>query len=400
LYIKANQAFSRLFSSFSTPSSIYSSSLLSYFYSASSERSSGASSRQELIYNEPSSSTRSTPTPTPPTPPPPPLPKRNSIIYPSPDIEHSLTYGLESNSPHLRINIPARSSATLESKKSKERSRRPSLPPRLITHELNHSRATPHSESDSLVIESAQYVRDIQKRRDNIHATLLRDTNPGHRLRRMLGYRIEQRLVKVLSSRKSRTNTKKRPHKKKRSSPIDENRQSKLSYKKTNQLRNFFSSPGLFRKFTRKFVRRKNSQLKNYILDYVDDNYDEEMPSDIEGVSRSPTPRFIVDRQGAFRWPPIRLGEDGASADENTIQPVIEHSDNPSANLGIENFTLKKPLTHTASDAPCVLGWLQVKTDSHVFTPAIAHDAEQNQQAGPFRKAPFHANMHVLKTKI
>lgn len=371
--------------------------MLSYFYSASSERSSGASSRQELIYNEPSSSTRSTPIP--PSPPPPPLPKRNSVIYPSPDIEHSLTYGLENSSPHLRINIPARSSATLESKKSKQMLRRPSLPPRLITHELNHACVTPHSESESLVIESTQYVRDIQKRRDNIHATLLRNTNPGQRLRRMLGYRIEQRLVKVLSSRKSRNNTKKRPHKKKRSSPIDENRQSKLSYKKSNHLRSFFSSPGLFRKLTRKFVRQKNSRLKNYILDYVDD-YDEDLPSDIEGLSRSPTPRFIVDRQGAFRWPPIRIGEDGASEDENTIQPVIEHSDRPSANLGIENFTLKKPLTQTSSDAPCVLGWLQVKTDSHVFTPAIAHNAEQNQPAGPFRKAPFHANMHVLKTKI
>jgi len=397
LYIKANQAFSQLVTSFSRHSSIYSSSLLSYFYSASSERSSGTSSRQELIYNEPSSSTRSSPTP--PTPPPPPLPKRNSIIYPSPDAEHSLTYGPDF--PHLQINIPGRSSATLESRKSKQKLRRPSLPPRLITHELNHARDTPHSESESLVIESTQYVRDIQKRRDNIHATLLRDTTPGDRLRRMLGYRIEQRLVKVLSSRKSRTNTKKRPQKKKRKSPV--NRQStpgpKLSYKKSNKFQNFFSSPGLLRKFTQKFVRRKNARLKNYILDYVD-NYDDDMPSDIEGLSRSPTPRFIVDRQGAFRWPPIRIGEEGVNDDENTIQPVLEHSDQPSANLGIENFTLKKPLTQTSSDAPCVLGWLQVKTDSHVFTPAIAHNAESPPQAGPFRKAPFHANMHVLKTKI
>ena len=44
--------------------------------------------------------------------------------------------------------------------------------------------------------------------------------------------------------------------------------------------------------------------------------------------------------------------------------------------------------------------FFQVKTDSHVFTPAIAHNAEMNPPAGPFRKAPFHANMHVLKTKI
>jgi len=394
LYIKASHAVSQLVSSFSHKSSIYSSSLLSYFYSASSERSSGASSRQELIYNEPSSSTRSSPSP--PTPPPPPLPKRNSIIYPSPDAEHSLTYGPENNSPHLRINLPGNSS-TLESRKSKQILRRTSLPPRLITHELTGlAHDTPlHSESESLVIESTQYVRDIQKRRDNIHATLLRDTNPGDRLRRMLGYRIEQRLVKVLSTRKSRNNTKKRPHKKKRNLPFQDN-ESKYSYKKSNKFQNFFSPPGLLRKLTKKIVRRKNTNLKNYIFE----DFDDDMPSDIEGISRSPTPRFIVDRQGAFRWPPIRIGEEGVNEDENTIQPVLERSDQPSANLGIENFTLKKPSTETSSDAPCVLGWLQVKTDSHVFTPAIAHNAEMNPPAGPFRKAPFHANMHVLKTKI
>lgn len=259
-----------------------------------------------------------------------------------------------------------------------------------------HTRDTPLSEAESLVIESTQYVRDIRKRRDNIHATLLRDTNPGDRLRRMLGYRIEQRLVKVLSSRKSRNNTKKRPQKKKSFTPT-KNRQSKLSYKKANKFRRFFSSPGLLKKLTKKFVRRKNPHLM-----YYGDNYDgdDDLPSDIEGLSRSPTPRFIVDRQGAFRWPPIRIGEEVENEDENTIQPVLEHSDHSSANLGIENFTLKKPVTQTSSDAPCVLGWLQVKTDSHVFTPAIAHNAELNQQAGPFRKAPFHANMHVLKTKI
>jgi len=399
LYIKANQALSKLATSFSRHSSIYSSSLLSYFYSASSERSSGTSSRQELIYNEPTSSTRSSPTP--PTPPPPPLPKRNSIIYPSPTAEHSLTYGPQNSSPHLKINIPGQSSATLESRKSKRIARRPSLPSRLVSHELNSAHDTPNSESESLVIESTQYVRDIRKRRDNIHATLLRDTNPGDRLRRMLGYRIEQRLVKVLSSRKSRNNTKNRPRKKKRPSPI-ETRPSKLSYTKSSRLKRFFSSPKVLQNLTQKFVRRKNGRLKNYILDYVED-YDEEdiLPSDIEVVSRSPTPRFIVDRKGAFRWPPIRIGEEGEIGDENTIQPVIEHSDQASANLGIENFTLKKPLTQTSSDAPCVLGWLQVKTDSHIFTPAIAHNAESApQQAGPFRKAPFHANMHVLKTKI
>ena len=42
---------------------------------------------------------------------------------------------------------------------------------------------------ESLILESAQYVREIQERRDRIHRTLLRGTNPGEKLRRMLSYR-------------------------------------------------------------------------------------------------------------------------------------------------------------------------------------------------------------------
>ena len=84
--------------------------------------------------------------------------------------------------------------------------------------------------------------------------------------------------------------------------------------------------------------------------DYDDD---EDRPrSDLECASRSPTPRFIVDRQGAFRWPPIRIGEDGVERDENS-------NENPDP--GTENFTLKRPLTQTLSDTPRVLGWLQVR---------------------------------------
>jgi len=77
---------------------------------------------------------------------------------------------------------------------------------------------------------------------------------------------------------------------------------------------------------------------------------------------------------------------------------ALDNIDNDNDAAADDNFTLKNPqdMTDSSPDAaPCVLGWLQVNTDSHIFTPALAES-----KAGPFRKAPFHSNLHVLQTKI
>jgi len=109
-----------------------------------------------------------------------------------------------------------------------------------------------------------------------------------------------------------------------------------------------------------------------------------------EDFSRSSSPRFIVDRLGAVCWPPFKM------ADGEATQSELEQAEH----CGIENFTLKKPQSDQSNEAPFVLGWLQVKSDSHVFTPALANNMDSKEKTGPFRKAPFHSNMHVLKTKI
>ena len=284
------------------------------------------------------------------------------------------------------------------SRLSRVYSRGSSLPSRSrhhVNYELNLARNTPISEGESLVIETSEYVKDIKKRRNNIHATLLRGTTPGQRLRRLLGYRIEQRLVKVISQRKSRTNTRKRSQKKKRKTSFVPERKS--NYKKRFRLRKLFQPQKLVRQLTGKLTRKR--RLEKYILDF-----DVALPEDL---SRSSSPRFIVDRHGAVCWPPFKMGEGEASQSE---QEQPEH-------CGIENFTLKKSQSDQSTEAPFVLGWLQVgltplpclishvsylqvKRDSHVFTPALANSMDSKEKAGPFRKAPFHSNLHVLKTKI
>jgi len=197
----------------------------------------------------------------------------------------------------------------------------------------------------------------------------------------MLGYRIEQRLVKVMSQRKSRTSTRKRTKKKKkRNSFVTE---KKTNYRKRFRLGKLLQPHRLVRQLTRKLTRKR--RLEKYIFDFG-----LPPPGQADEISRSSSPRFIVDRQGAVCWPPFKIG-DGVNYESD-----LEHSED----LGIENFTLKKPQPVNSTDAPCVLGWLQVKSDSHVFTPALANNIDSKDNAGPFRKAPFHSNMHVLKTKI
>ena len=368
MYIKSRNLFSQVFPSPS--SSLYSSSLLSFFHSSSNtltSTSSGSGLGPDLIYHEPlPPGQASSPPPPPEPPPPPPLPARNNLLVPA-TTEHSIIYSLDSNYPRLRINVPISNGySSLESKLSSGQSklqalikRRPSLPSRIITHEVNVARQTPQSEAESLMIETQEYVRDINRRRRNIHATLMRERTPGERLRRMLGLRIETKLVKVLSTRKSRRSSRTRKRLKKslsqksRRSSVSSRNQSKL-FSKTR-----FAPGNFFRRLTRKISPQRKSQPRKYLLDFEKNSGSS---SDCSCPSRSPTPRFIVDRRGAIRWPPIKLSDERDTNDDDG-----EERDGvtslPRGHVGTENFTLKNPLsmTESSSDPPRVLGWLQVK---------------------------------------
>ena len=88
-------------------------------------------------------------------------------------------------------------------------------PAQVVTHELSRPVHTPASGTDeSIILETKEYVTQMGDRRDQLQGTLLRTgANPGDRLRRILGYKIEQRIVKAMSARKSRTNTRRPPKK-------------------------------------------------------------------------------------------------------------------------------------------------------------------------------------------
>jgi len=302
---------------------------------------------------------------------PPPLPKRNSILVPA--TENSLYYGpdgqlkLYSGSnqsslsrQHIRLrkaSLPTQlSSLSCEQLSSL-------MPPQLVTHELTRARRTPFSEEgreSSLILESKAYVREIQQRRDNIHRTLLRGANPGHKLRWMLGYRLEQRLVRALSRKRgSRKFT--------RSPPV----RARKRYVQSAANR------------PRHLLQRMRRQFKMAAGGGSDGATEWPGPEDeygeIEHRSRGSTPCLIVDKTGTLRWPSNK----STDLETHRRRKVLDS----------DNFTLRNPSTEKTS-SPSILGWLQVKPDSHVFTPAV------EDPNGPFRKVPFHPHLHVLKTKI
>merc|ERR1712223_2227371 len=168
---------------------------------------------------------------------------------------------------------------------------------------------------------------DIRARRDNIHATLLRGTAPGDRLRRLLGIRLETQLVKVSQGlRKSRTLTRKRGKKKRKPARL----KTKPKVFNENQTKISF-----FRKMATKLPWSK-PKLQNYILGDNSTMGGEDFPSDIDQLSIHSSPRFIVDRQGTFRWPPISvaIGEDSSQ-----VPPAV-------ALETADNFTLARPKKH------------------------------------------------------
>merc|ERR1739844_638570 len=111
---------------------------------------------------------------------------------------------------------------------------------------------------------------------------------------------------------------------------------------------------------TKKFIRLSKRKTSMNASEY-DDNFDDDFPSDIDALSRSPTPRFIVDRNGTFCWPPMKYVEaTHVQKDSSVLNPVIEEAAAAAADIGIENFTLGSPLTHSEDDTPRVLGWLEV----------------------------------------
>jgi len=141
-------------------------------------------------------------------------------------------------------------------------------------------------------------------------------------------------------------------------------------------------------------------------------------------ATRTPTPKMLLDmKSGAIHWPVYQFGGQSGSGmllsaqalRKNDKKPPINNENEP----GRENFSLgpgkatqlqienkssksssKNELTKSFSNAAeederKLIGWLQVRNPNNrkkTFLQVVNPKPE-----GPFRKAPWHGNVHVMK---
>ncbi len=135
----------------------------------------------------------------------------------------------------------------------------------------------------------------------------------------------------------------------------------------------------------------------------------------INNESRTPTPKMLLDlKSGALQWPVYQFGgQSGSGLVVNTEalkkkRVSSKSKNNPAEDeIGRENFSLGgKPIevplqfypnkkSAPMADERKLIGWLQVrdpKNHRKSFLQVVNPAPE-----GPFRKAPWHGNVHVLK---
>ena len=124
---------------------------------------------------------------------------------------------------------------------------------------------------------------------------------------------MEQRLVRAMSKKKSKRNKRRR----RRFSAADAQASASDyhdSVQSTPRRRRRDRSPRTWRprQLFRRLWQSKNKQEVDRRIRRRRRGYDESSSSsEEEKVSRSSTPRYILDKAGIFRWPPIKLEDSG-----------------------------------------------------------------------------------------
>lgn len=128
-------------------------------------------------------------------------------------------------------------------------------------------------------------------------------------------------------------------------------------------------------------------------------------------VTRTPTPKMLLDmKSGAIHWPVYQFGGQTGSGMMINSEAIVAKKSEQKMNEtepGRENFSLGEqmeiPLKNSNSkrfldmdeDERKLIGWLQVRDPNNrkkTFTQVVNPKIE-----GPFRKAPWHGNVHVMK---
>lgn len=326
-------------------------------------------------------------------------------------------------------------------------------------NENSNNFAGMQSDTESFMLETGDYVRQIKQRRGELMSRI--DTNARDRLSRKVGYEIEKRLVRAKTKTMMRKKKQAEETRKKRSyNPF-----SKLTWqtmakrrRRDSGGRSLYHYHG--RRRSRKYRYHHRFCVKcvtssfgalfqavirpmRFITDSnrtasprAEQNHYDGNASQTNSESRAPTPKILLGKDGKLQWPVFQYGGTsgtgmlistegifaakkkssggdakhqpgrenfslGAQIDEDDTQTnTYNYNNNNNNQNDDEEDNSKKTTTHVRdtidNEDRRLLGWLQVRDPKNnrkkQYIPVV-----NPQPEGPFRKAPWHGNMHVLK---
>jgi len=130
-------------------------------------------------------------------------------------------------------------------------------------------------------------------------------------------------------------------------------------------------------------------------------------------MTRTPTPKMLLDMtSGAIHWPVYQVGGQSGSGMMLSTKGLVKPQTRPKPEElkeepGRENFSLAGPSDPSFEEMTSkqflaaadnyekkLIGWLQVRDPNNKksFLQVVNPAPE-----GPFRKAPWHGNVHVMK---
>ena len=138
---------------------------------------------------------------------------------------------------------------------------------------------------------------------------------------------------------------------------------------------------------------------------------DQPIANHLPSESRTPTPKMLLNaKDGTLHWPVYQVGGTPGSgmliSTSSMLQLKKSKSEATIQQPGRENFLLGEQIsdatlmaggakTRVGDDDSKLIGWLQVR-DKELKKKSFLQILNPAPE-GPFRKAPWHGNIHVLK---
>ena len=269
-----------------------------------------------------------------------------------------------------------------------------------------------YEDESSFVLEHEEhYVKHIEQQRGEVLTRI--DSNAGDRLKRKVGYEIERRLVRAKTLRTMNPETKRKLKRRAATTATASMAEHYRYRRRRRRHRHRFCVKCVTSSFAALFGVLGRPLAILHHRRGGGSRAASQLSSDIGGDDRLPTPmpKMLLGPDGRLQWPVLQVGGGSngmlISAEKGRFierRKSNKYEGGKNDNIGRENFSLDAVEAFKAvssggdreEDTKRLLGWLQLRDPKNVqkknFIPVLDPSAE-----GPFRKAPWHGNIHVLK---